>query len=226
MIETKDWGNENPKIKINNHTHPLTHTDMHSLTRAHAPILMLCTQAQNTRTHCHAFRHAHSPIHMHTCALTHAHPHPNTHTHTHTKRTWHHIEFESAKSRWIFQVHKCQVPKVHENKTKQKGEIKMEKHAEVHCSTVASLLTDYKRDRRRERKRDRERERERERCPCPEQLQPPGQPAVTQWVLSSVASHLLNPPSLSCSPRGRCGVGKRRWGWGRVQWIIRGLWLP
>lgn len=37
----------------------------------------------------------------------------------------------------------------------------MEKYAEVHCSTVASLLADYKRGIKTERERGKERERER-----------------------------------------------------------------
>lgn len=47
----------------------------------------------------------------------------------------------------------------------------MEKYAEVHCSTVASLLADYKIGRKKKKKREEsERKREGERGPCPEQL--------------------------------------------------------
>lgn len=44
----------------------------------------------------------------------------------------------------------------------------MEKHAEVHCSTVASLIADYKIGRKTERKK--KGKKYRERGPCPEQL--------------------------------------------------------
>lgn len=50
----------------------------------------------------------------------------------------------------------------------------MEKYAEVHCSTVASLLADYKIGRKKQKNKkqreERERKREGERGPCPEQL--------------------------------------------------------
>lgn len=80
----------------------------------------------------------------------------------------------------------------------------MEKYAEVHCSTVASLLADYKIGR----KTEREGKRGRERGPCPEQLKPPGQPGVTDSQHhraqgASFSGKSSNPPSLSCSPRGR-----------------------
>lgn len=58
----------------------------------------------------------------------------------------------------------CNVLKVHkmkQNERERSHGIKMKKHAEVHCSTVASLLADNERERERQRERERDGGRER-----------------------------------------------------------------
>lgn len=83
------------------------------------------------------------------------HTHSLSHTHTHTydwggKKNVSRIN--NGKVQYVHVIYP-KFMKTEQNEGRDHTGFKMEKHAEVHCSTVASLLADYKIGRKTERER-------------------------------------------------------------------------
>lgn len=99
-------------------------------------------QLKQAHTHTHAQRHA--------CTLTLCLTHTLTHTTGGEKKNVSRIN--TGKVQHVHVIYP-KFMKTEQNEGRDHTGFKMEKHAEVHCSTVASLLADYKIGRKTERER-------------------------------------------------------------------------